>query len=467
MVELASTDCSLPRNIHDNDSFHENCTELPKALPDTEQTQVGFLLAKSRLAFGFARALKEISSTETLQRERVLDIDRELRQIYNNIPAYCKLGPLSDKDSLTLVSFRFVLASIHHKSLCVLHSRFLERGKSDYRYLYSRRVCLSSAMSILRFQAIQNLDIPVDGGLRSLTNYQTSLAIHDYLLAATILSAELCSNTSAESLASHKESQGLPTRTEMIKALNTSARIFSQMGDQSMEAYKAADVLQMLLKKIERDLQGTVQNPKDVQQPGQSSRVKATGSMSHGVLSQQQTLHRVLSNASDMTSPSTNLDTAESVERTFPRYAQHDMRGSSRPSPSLSTDTGGPFPKRPRPWEQMDLDGLANWPPSEEANFCNESPQFPQISPDFDPSCGWMVPERTFSSVSNHYNLADVPMSVNEGPPKLPVSDGSNIASDPLAAGNPPSLSAAFSLSDPMSTLWNLTSGTQLDFGMV
>ena len=172
MVGLRSLEGPFPRNIHDDQDFDEDCTAIPPALPDSEPTQVSYLIAKAKLVFGFARALDEINRSDIMLWERVLEIDRELRHIYENVPEHFKLGQLSSQYSLVLVSARFTLSSIHHKSLCVLHSRFLESTNADDQFLYSRRVCLSSAMSILRFQAIQNQRIPVDGHLRSLTNYQ-------------------------------------------------------------------------------------------------------------------------------------------------------------------------------------------------------------------------------------------------------------------------------------------------------
>ncbi len=263
LIGLPLLEGPFPRNIYDNEAFDEDCTSLPPSLPDSEPTQVSYLIAKSKLVFGFARVLDEITSSEAMSWERVLELDRELRNLYHNVPEYYKIGPLSSQDSLVLVSARFVLSSIHYKSLCVLHSRFLETSNIDDRFSYSRRVCLSSAISILRFQAIQNQNIPVDGRLRSLTHYQTSLTIHDYLLAATIITADLCSGQPAQSTAGHRAAPGVYTRTEMIKALSLSARIHASMRDQSVEAYKAADILEMLVKKFENEGPGVVRSPRN------------------------------------------------------------------------------------------------------------------------------------------------------------------------------------------------------------
>jgi hypothetical protein len=252
MIGLRFLESSLPRNIHDNDeNFHESCRALPLSLSRSAPTQISYLIAKARLAFGFARILDEVNRTALPLWERVLELDRELRQIYDDVPDHYKLGQLSGEDPLVLISARFVLLSIHHKSLCVLHSRFLDRVKSDGRFEYSRRVCLTSAMSILRFQAIQDQEIPVNGQLRSLTNYQTSLAIHDYLLAATIVTADLYANNSSADPPATKWSDGIPTRLEMIRALSVAADIFRRSQKWSVEAQKAANVLEVIVKRFE------------------------------------------------------------------------------------------------------------------------------------------------------------------------------------------------------------------------
>lgn len=408
MINPRLLESPLPRNIHDDDSFNEDCPTLPPALPDSEPTQISYLIAKTKLAFGFARALEEINRADTMQWERVLEIDRELRHIYDNVPDYYKIGQLSSEDSLVLVSCRFVLSSIHHKSLCVVHSRFLEIAKSDYRFIYSRRVCLSSAMSMLRFQAIQNQDIPVDGCLRSLTNYQTSLAIHDYLLAATIITADLCSSA-ADSSTSQQPQHAVPTRSEMIKALSLSARIFGQMRDQSMEAYKAADVLEMLVKKFETEDQNGVRSPKEHQSavsgqlPGSRSNAMRPASVS----SSRQTSLLGSLNVTNK-SPATNFSSGINLDFAHNRSTQQSSRGPSRLSQSIQPE--GQIPRRTGMVEATNLDALTTWPESQEGGFGTHSTFLPQMFPEFEGSANWMTPERTdVSTVSCPVVLISAP----------------------------------------------------------
>jgi hypothetical protein len=255
MIRTNNAERSLPRNFDDNDQFHEGCKGLPAPVPDGEPTKISYLIFKTRLVMSFAQALEEMGRVESIPYEKVLEIDRDIRNTYAKVPEYHKLQNMSEQaqDSLQLIFARFTLANIHHKSLCVVHSRFLELARSDERYRYSRRTCLESAMALLRFQAIQHQDLPIQGKFQSLTKYQTSITIHDYLLASTIISAELCLSKTRGPVEHHpgKCPMGGPTRNEMLASLETSANIFSQMRDKSIEAYKASDVLGMLLRKLQ------------------------------------------------------------------------------------------------------------------------------------------------------------------------------------------------------------------------
>ena len=252
MIRVRDSDTNLPRNIHDDAAFYETCLELPPARPDTEITQISFLVIKSRLVSGFACALKEMNSPTKMPYERVIEVDRELREIYDHVPEYFKLQALSrtGSDPLPIIASRFMLANIHHKSLCVVHSRYLEAARMDSRYTYSRRACLESAMRLLSFQAIQHDQSNAIGCRRAVTRYQTSLTSHDFLLGATIVCAELSLGKDPIGVTQRKDTG--PSRAELLAALERSARIWRYMEDHSMEAYKASDVLGMLSLKFRR-----------------------------------------------------------------------------------------------------------------------------------------------------------------------------------------------------------------------
>lgn len=464
MIGLHSPESSLPRNIYDNEGFSEDCIALPTALPDSEPTEISYLIAKTKLVFGFARAVKEVNRANPVRWERILEIDRELRHIYDNIPSHYKLGQLSKQGSLVLVSSRFSLSSIHHKSLCVIHSRFLEIAKSDYKYMYSRRVCLSSAMSLLRFQAIQNQKIPVDGCLRSLTNYQTSLAIHDYLLAATIISADLCSNTSTGNLANGQVSHGVPTRADMIKALDISTQIFSQMGNQSVEAYKAADVLGMLVKKFGAAEHNTVEREKELQtsHAGGPCWLEGDRLVSKPVSSRLQTVPQILSSATDNFS-STGFNAGTNQEKILPGQPQHLFRGPSSVSQSTHTD-GSTVEKYgllertdsciPSSWSEPQASSFRAQPSSSALKFPGlVAPESWAMSDDIDPF-----------AVSYQPTLLEVDLSPEGHKQSMPEDRNFGTTSSGTGDSSLPFYSTALALTDPVSTLWNLNSWTEEGF---
>ena len=252
MISVRDSETNLPRNIHDDAAFYETCLELPPARPDSEITQISFLIIKNRLVSGFARALEEMNSPTKKPYERVLELDRELREIYHSVPEYFKLQALSriGSDPLPIIASRFMLANIHHKSLCVVHSRYLEAARVNPRYIYSRRACLESAMRLLSFQAIQHDQSSGNGGGQGITRYQTSLTSHDFLLGATIVCAELSLGKDPSGITRRKDTG--PSQVELLAALERSSRIWRHMKDRSMEAYKASDVLGMLSHKFRR-----------------------------------------------------------------------------------------------------------------------------------------------------------------------------------------------------------------------
>lgn len=252
MIKVEPTIQGLPRNIYDDGDFGPSCTELPAPHPASEPTPISYLIAKARLALCLAQAMKELNHEYTPPPyERVMEIDRNIRETYAQVPDHFRLRSMLEQqhDQASLIAARFVLANMHHKILCAVHSRFLEAARMDARFTYCRCACLESAMALLNLQAVQHQEIRAGGQTRNLTKYMTSLTAHDYLLAATILCRELCLDRGKEAFSYQVTG---PTRDEMFESLDRSADIWSRMRDESIEAYKASDVLGMILGKLRR-----------------------------------------------------------------------------------------------------------------------------------------------------------------------------------------------------------------------
>jgi hypothetical protein len=272
MIRIGDSDTELPRNIYD-DEFDEDSTSLPPPRPSSEATPISYMIAKGRLSFGFGRVLEEINGVQRKGYDEILKIDRGLRDIYESIPDHLKLRPMAEQTlaPISLIMARFSLATVYHKSQCVLHRRYMRLARNGNRYMHSRRQCLDSGMSLLSFQAIQHQQSRERGRLRSLRNHVNSLTAHDYLLAATIVCMDLYNtrertnndvdvSTPNTSVSGGSISQGsnmstdgayVPglnfTREDLIRALEESRDVWMANRDLSIEAYKASELLNVLL----------------------------------------------------------------------------------------------------------------------------------------------------------------------------------------------------------------------------
>ncbi|KIW48321.1 uncharacterized protein PV06_00923 [Exophiala oligosperma] len=270
MIRIGDSDTDLPRNIYD-DEFDEDSTSLPPARPASEATPISYMIAKGRLSLGFGRVLEEINGVNRKGYDEVLKIDRGLRDIYESTPEHLKIRPMPEQNMapISLIVARFGLASVYHKSQCVLHRRYMRLARPGNRYAHSRRTCLDSAMQLLSFQSIQHQQSRERGRLRSLRNHVNSLTAHDYLLAATVVCMDLYNHrersdndvsTPSTSVSGGSISQGsnmsdggayVPglnySREDLIRALEESRDVWMANRDLSMEAYKASELLNVLL----------------------------------------------------------------------------------------------------------------------------------------------------------------------------------------------------------------------------
>lgn len=240
---------TLPQNIDDNEGFVPSCDSLPVAHPQQTYTAVSFLIAKTRLAMHLSEVLAEIEQEALPTAARIVTLERQVRQTYEAVPPVYKVSrPCEVDDTLSRTSARYSLAGIYHKTLCVLYSRYPELDSDDTELPIARKICLNSAMSILRLQAVQHHHAPVEGRVRTTSGYQTSLAIHDFLFAATILCADLAMTMqSSRERRPIREVQGLPSRDDMLAALKITADIHRDFAGCSADARKATTILEQLL----------------------------------------------------------------------------------------------------------------------------------------------------------------------------------------------------------------------------
>ena len=241
----------LPVNILDED-FGRQSDELAPARPETELTPVSYMIAKSKLVFAFAKALVEITQDDGLAYVSVLNVDNELRSIYQSMPPLWQIGDLGDTSNQEglVVGLRLVLGAIYHKALCVIHSRYLKSAMTERQHLYSWLVCVDSAMTFLAFQVFIHRHIEPSGQDACIRRYQFSLTTHDFFLAATILCTALLLIENAPAAFRTLSVSFGPSFNDILATVEKSILIFQQKRGKSVEAARACERLTGLLSRL-------------------------------------------------------------------------------------------------------------------------------------------------------------------------------------------------------------------------
>ncbi|EAW15208.1 putative C6 transcription factor [Aspergillus clavatus NRRL 1] len=254
MIRTVDSDTELPRNLYDDD-FSEDCKELPPPRPSNEPTPISYLIAKARLTYVFGRVSEMTSSVQSGSYDNVMELDAELRQARDMIPEHLIIRPMEEcqLDPSNLIISRFAIMSVYHKAQCVLHRPYIVRARDNSRFTYSRKTCIDSAMELLRFQSMLHTETRPNGRLRTRQNRVTSLSSTDFLLAASIVCFDLYHGLKLQAggrASGDTFAWGRERRQEMVGALQRSKEIWDDMSDETLEAWKAAAVLGVMLGKL-------------------------------------------------------------------------------------------------------------------------------------------------------------------------------------------------------------------------
>ena len=254
MIHGIESDTTPPRNLIDSD-FDENSTELPPGRPPTEYTEMTYPIYKSAICRVFGLVARQAHSLNTPIYSEVMRLDGLLQEKWNNVPSFMKVRPLEQcvTDPPHQVIQRFGIAALYQKSRCVLHRRYLLERFPKREHEYSRKACVQAALALMEYQsAIWHGTQP--GGILSANGwFMTSLAMHDFLLAAMIVYLAIMSDTYSEVGGNYDwalQDAPLPNKDELTDQLRRSYRIWSIAAKETPEVKKAPEVLETMLKKI-------------------------------------------------------------------------------------------------------------------------------------------------------------------------------------------------------------------------
>ena len=254
MIRLGDCDTELPRNLYD-DEFDEDSKVLPASRSTSEPTPVSYMCAKANMAFAFGKAVEKLHSVSTCSYDEIMALDRDLREARAEFPPHLRLRSIEDSmmDPGALVMQRLYLSILYHKGQCVLHRKFLARARENNRYAHSRRTCVDSSMELLSHQATLHYESRPGRRLHGMKVFISSITAADFLLAAMIVALDLCHGAETESggqSSGDMYTWGLERRADMVRALEVSNDIWKETKDQSMEAFKASEILTVILNKM-------------------------------------------------------------------------------------------------------------------------------------------------------------------------------------------------------------------------
>lgn len=249
MMHKGLSDAKLPRNLLDSD-FNEQTTVLPPSRPETDFTAVSYLIAKGRIAGVFGLIADHVNSTLPSSYQDTVQLDWQLNEAYAAIPSNLQFRGVGQSvtELPVVIIARYNLDILYQKARCVLHRNYLQDARSDPRYANSRRICIDSAIKLLRHHATIDAQVQTGGVLHSGRWYLSSLTTHDFILAAMILCLEL--NYISE-IRGQIGDEDVYSKEDLFSTLQTSRQVWSKYKEKSVEALQAWRAITIMLQKLD------------------------------------------------------------------------------------------------------------------------------------------------------------------------------------------------------------------------
>ncbi|GKT58597.1 C6 transcription factor [Colletotrichum tofieldiae] len=253
-VQLDLLRLRAPRNLVDED-FDEDTAVLPPPRPATDYTEMTYSINKSTVMRVFGQVARQAHLLSPPPYSEVTRLDGLLNEAWAGVPQFMMVKPLEQcvTTPATQIIQRFGLASLYNKTRCVLHRRFLLEPLPRREHDYSRRQCLEGAIALLDFQnTIWHACQP--GNMLSQNGwFVSSLAVHDFLLAAIILYLAVGNEQFWDGGVEHEwmaEMSPPPTRERLLHMLQRSYSVWISIAGGVPELGKTAGILETMLSKL-------------------------------------------------------------------------------------------------------------------------------------------------------------------------------------------------------------------------
>ncbi|KAI1342547.1 fungal-specific transcription factor domain-containing protein [Xylariaceae sp. FL0016] len=259
MIYEHDTDTKLPHNIFDEE-FGTTTKVLPPSRPITEPTPIAYMIGKCKLCVEFGNILQAVTRVgKQVTYDEILQHDRRLREIMDEFPPHLKLQPLEGShDPVTLIIARFNLDLLYQKIMCMLHRKHMIRARQNPRYAHSRRTAIESSLETLGHLKTIYRECQPNGRLRTMRWFVSSTS-RDTLLPTMLVMLDLHHDNLAAKSGKRQDSQTIyfwtpEQRRDMIQTLEDVRDIWKQLSSESVEAFKASKILDIMLDKIKNPI---------------------------------------------------------------------------------------------------------------------------------------------------------------------------------------------------------------------
>ncbi|KAH7039738.1 uncharacterized protein B0I36DRAFT_309194 [Microdochium trichocladiopsis] len=372
MIYAQDTDTELPSLLFDEE-FGPETKVLPPSRPITEPTPIAYQVAKAKMAFEFGNILQIITRlSPPIAYDEILVRDAKLREAHSELPPHLKMQPLENsQDPVKLLVARLNLQFLFYKIMCILHRKHMVMARNNPRYAHSRRTAIEAALDMLELFRSVCRECEPNGRLRTHKWYVGSVS-RDTLLATMLVLMEVHENDASVASGKRQDSQTMffwtPTqRQEMIDAVYGVRDIWKRLAQETVEAYKAVNIIDIILAKINK--KDTAQNPEVAMAENIFS------GFSENSMKPEQSAAMTLGMMSSGLTPNTNFQSPGPTGHT---YVPPDFSSSSGMVPDFMTE----FPQP------------ASGPFSPFSMFTN----LPTANPEFDQSIDWS----TFDGLSQN-----------------------------------------------------------------
>ncbi|TDZ53614.1 Fusarisetin A cluster transcription factor fsa6 [Colletotrichum trifolii] len=296
MLNGIDSDADLPRNLFDED-FAPCSATLPPPRPLTDYTELTYPILKSSLMRVFGQIARQAHLLAPPPYPEITRLDALLNERWRAVPSFMRVRPLEEcvTDAPAQIIQRFGLASLYNKCRCVLHRRFLVEPAARREHDYSRWQCLEGAMTQLNYQNVFWHASQPGNLLHRAGWYLSSLAVHDLLLAATVVYLAV-GNEAFWTTGEHEWMGNMtprPTREGLLDVLQRSYAIWVSVAGDVPELNKTAGILETMLGKLGSPPSPPPREERQREKPGAVTR--SEGSASGTVSSQEAQLFDNLS----------------------------------------------------------------------------------------------------------------------------------------------------------------------------